>query len=489
MVMTVANPSTLSLIAALLFCVPAAADEVRTKDGRTLIGPTKVLEKVVIVDTADGKVRIPIADVLRIRSDEMLRAELDKLASSASSDTIHGQLSLARSARGYGLSTEMWTYLDRCLEISKKKQHKPRHMSAFLASLEPEILHRRLRKASTEVKVKVKELLYRVRPKQSAAKIAAIEAILAELDGAEKHLYTAARSMGKKQQRLSALRAIEARGGTKNQHFLFRTSIYESEPSLRLEAMNMARQAKLADTAVAYLAQGLTHANPHVRIRTAQAYEMLASNNAVELLVHAGPVAAATSLAGGSTRGHIAIINQQAYVRDFDVEVAHAAFIADPKIGVLQSGMKLEVQVFGTSTVRTQIVDSYRHALRKLAGRDPGPKTSTWSGWYGKLRTEGIVAASIPVKHALGTAFAAGGKRAATPAARGGVSAAQPCTPLTGTGTTITGEKVDVTLQPSKPQQLPTPTRRQPVTHRGSPPVTPARSIPVRSAPPQIRRR
>ncbi|HEX6811820.1 MAG TPA: hypothetical protein VF384_09385 [Planctomycetota bacterium] len=43
-------------------------------------------------------------------------------------------------------------------------------------------------------------------------------------------------------------------------------------------------------------------------------------------------------------RGHVAVINQTSYVRDFDVEVAQAAFIADPKIDVIQDGIVLDVQ-------------------------------------------------------------------------------------------------------------------------------------------------
>lgn len=43
-------------------------------------------------------------------------------------------------------------------------------------------------------------------------------------------------------------------------------------------------------------------------------------------------------------RGHVAVINQTAYVRDFDVEVAQAAFIADPRVDVIQDGVVLDVQ-------------------------------------------------------------------------------------------------------------------------------------------------
>ena len=43
-------------------------------------------------------------------------------------------------------------------------------------------------------------------------------------------------------------------------------------------------------------------------------------------------------------RGHVAVINQTAYVRDFDVEVAQASFIADPKVDVIQDGIVLDVE-------------------------------------------------------------------------------------------------------------------------------------------------
>ncbi|MBL8722476.1 MAG: hypothetical protein JNK49_00435 [Planctomycetes bacterium] len=43
-------------------------------------------------------------------------------------------------------------------------------------------------------------------------------------------------------------------------------------------------------------------------------------------------------------RGHVAVINQTTYIRDFDVEVAQAAFIADPKIDIIQDGIVLEVE-------------------------------------------------------------------------------------------------------------------------------------------------
>ena len=83
----------------------------------------------------------------------------------------------------------------------------------------------------------------------------------------------------------------------------------------------------------------------------------------------------------GAVRGHFAMIRQQAYVRDFDVEVAQASFIADPKVSVLQSGVVLDTTVHAVVTYRTKIVAAYRRALHRLTGADPGRDPASWEAW------------------------------------------------------------------------------------------------------------
>jgi hypothetical protein len=89
---------------------------------------------------------------------------------------------------------------------------------------------------------------------------------------------------------------------------------------------------------------------------------------------------------GSSVRGHVAILQQQSYIQDFDVEVAQASFIADPKVNVLQSGAVLDTTVHSVITFRTQIVAAYRNALRRIAGSDPGADPGTWSAWLERRR-------------------------------------------------------------------------------------------------------
>src|SRR5690606_41755124 len=90
------RPETLPLaLAGVLLAAGVAADEVRLKDGRVLIGATEVRDEVVRVTTRDGVETVPRAAVQRIRSDAELTAELERLAARFG-DAPHARLELAR---------------------------------------------------------------------------------------------------------------------------------------------------------------------------------------------------------------------------------------------------------------------------------------------------------------------------------------------------------------------------------------------------------
>ena len=155
---------------------------------------------------------------------------------------------------------------------------------------------------------------------------------------------------------------------------------------MRTAALELARpQEKTED--ISYLATGLAAQTAKVRVRTAEALGELGNPAAIKLLVMAAPNAG-KALAGGSgeVRSHIAVIQQQAYVRDYDVEVASAAFIANPKVDVLTTGSVLDVSVLAVSEVRT-ILQSYRRSLTKLASSDPGDNPGIWPTWLAQLPT------------------------------------------------------------------------------------------------------
>ena len=97
---------------------------------------------------------------------------------------------------------------------------------------------------------------------------------------------------------------------------------------------------------------------------------------------------AGKALAGGAgeIRNNISILTQNSYIRDFDVEIAASAFIADPKVDVVTSGVVLDVSLLAVNEVRT-ILQSYRRSLIQLSKSDPGENPATWPTWLAQLLT------------------------------------------------------------------------------------------------------
>ena len=168
-----------------------------------------------------------------------------------------------------------------------------------------------------------------------------------------------------------------------NDRFVFRTAILDRSPDVRREAIHVSRSLDRNDEAIKYNAPLLLHDNAKFRIRAAEAFGELADNAAVPLLVAAGPTAGMMrrALPGGATRAHMAVMQQIAYVRDYDVEVAQASFIADPKVDVLHAGVVLDVTVMAVTTHRIEVVRAYRNAIKRIVNVDPGPDPKKWGAW------------------------------------------------------------------------------------------------------------
>jgi type II secretory pathway component GspD/PulD (secretin) len=65
---------------------------------------------------------------------------------------------------------------------------------------------------------------------------------------------------------------------------------------------------------------------------------------AVEKTIHANQLAAPRLTIYNNQRANLTIVNQVAYLKDYDVEVAQTAFIADPLIDIIQDGLVLDVR-------------------------------------------------------------------------------------------------------------------------------------------------
>lgn len=373
---------SLAVVAILTTAPAATADVVQLVDGRTLVGSVRVVGRFVVIETLDGPVRVPRSQVLRVRPETELRREIARLAAAVPTG-LHGRLQLARLARDWGLHDEMWAFLDECLQLDEARQGAgARRLRALLAELEPQILPRKWRRAST--RVRVRELLFRARRPRSPARLAAVVELLAREPGADSELRRQARAAGTPSQRIAALEAVARRSEHKgNDRFVYRTMILDGSRRVRKTAARLARTRLDPAAAVRYLAPALLHERPALRIRTAEAFAEMNEPRAIPLLAEAGVLAG--SLPGGSTRAHIAILRQQAFLRDFDVQVAQASFIADPRVDTLTTGVVLDATVHAVVTYRTTILAAYRRALERLAGAEPPGDPRKWPGWWTDL--------------------------------------------------------------------------------------------------------
>lgn len=381
------NHTVVSLLfAAQALCAGLLADEVRLRDGRVLYGKVTQEKDAIAVETREGTVRVAVADVAARATDAQLLESVRELAKSQP-DTPFAQLQLALQCHAYALDAEMWRHLDALMASPAEERARfDKRIRDFLEQLEPELLPRKYRIAPTEVRVR--ELLNRHREKDGAGRRAARIALLVREPNADKELRVEARKNRDADRRALAVEALVRRGTAGNDSFAWRTSILDRDEGVRAMAIAACRDAGAAAGAVRYLAPGLSHGSASVRVRTAEAFAALGDKDARSLLVLAAPSAGA-GLAGGGTAGenraHIAFLDQQAYVRDFDVEVASASLIADPKVDMLQSGSVLDVSVHGIVEERVRILKAYRAALGKLGGSDPGPDFANWPAW---LRTK-----------------------------------------------------------------------------------------------------
>ena len=297
------------------------------------------------------------------------------------------QLQLAMAAHRKGQHAVMWKHLDLCIKRLAKqpKATIETQLRDFLAQLEPLLIDDRLHQART--KTRVKALLQPIKVGQLRSKAKAIEELLTREPRADAVLREHARNNASHARKLMALAALERRDNESNHRFVLRTAVVDRSAHVRKKVIDLVR-THATDADVHYVASGLGHTSAKVRMRTADALGRLGRASAIDLLVKAGPVAAAglASDAGGTkTRGHVAFLTQTSYIRDFSVEVASAAFIADPQVDVLQEGAVLDATIMGVTHQRT-IRRYYRRALKQLSGKDPGRDVTKWADKMAKAK-------------------------------------------------------------------------------------------------------
>lgn len=154
---------------------------------------------------------------------------------------------------------------------------------------------------------------------------------------------------------------------------LLQHALMDRAPAVRTQAV---RSLKVTGDPVfaSLFADRLDHEHSGIRANAADALAEL------ELGKETAVPALILALANGSNapRNHVMRLTTRAYVKDFNVEIARAAVIADPVVDTVSEGSVLDVAVVGV----TEELGRYRNALRHLTGTDFGYDAEAWARWW-----------------------------------------------------------------------------------------------------------
>lgn len=145
-----------------------------------------------------------------------------------------------------------------------------------------------------------------------------------------------------------------------------------------------------APAACGAVVRALANPNSLVRARAAEALGGMGYPEAIEPLVQMMLAAAPSgSSSGGPVRANLYSGLQTAYVKDYDVEIAQGASVANPIVEILTTGLVFDVGVAGTSSVPITIeMWNATHSLVQLTGQRIGVDPPAWKKWWDAHRDQ-----------------------------------------------------------------------------------------------------
>lgn len=145
----------------------------------------------------------------------------------------------------------------------------------------------------------------------------------------------------------------------KNQAFVYRLAVRFPDGPNRRDILQEIFDQDQVDQAATYLSRQIRYDAPLlIKARTAEVLGDLGSPIALPALrktkeaLRSPALKRKASGGGGGSRAYIAVTTQTSYIRDFNVEVAQAAAIANPEVDVIESGTVLDAKVLGVDWTR-----------------------------------------------------------------------------------------------------------------------------------------
>lgn len=398
---------------ATLHARPAGADWVRTKDGLVIEGPVaKEADGSVTVTTEKGTVRLAASRVDQVQTGEgpraALRRELDA-TDHKDADALYrvgllaeskGQPDLAkealvavialqpdhaaaRRALGYEKVDGSWITVPE----ARRRRGLVLYAGAWVLPVEAEAAAKAEAAASPAAFTPADEHLPDVmrtaaHGEEALARAAALK--LARTDAKER-LPVALALLGDPDPKVRAWACIHLAsiGDQSALKPLVFSAVRDRDPDVRREATVAAASFGHEDVAMPFLrALGSTHEG--IAVNAARALEVLGDTRAVATIVKR------ISGHGGSPRVVMETLTKTAYVRDYDVEIAQAANIANPVVGVVQDGMVFDVHVLDAAIQRTVLETVLVNTFNSLTGANVKDAQGVLAWWSekGKSRPE-----------------------------------------------------------------------------------------------------
>ncbi len=345
------------------------------KNGESVEGVVlKTKKRVVYFKTWLGTRAIPEGSIIARREAHKLRELYRKELKQGQSKNVKDHTRLARWCLGRGFTSGLAAELDGILRLD------PDNTFAWglIKRLAPVY---RLAKKNTQPREKPRwarrevDLLYAAAKNQSFLGAAMIRANLDSLPD-DIQLNNAIRfsDRGTEPQRWIAVYMLGQSNKVRRVKPLYRRAL--GDPSWQVRACAVASLKKHDDgTTIGPFERALFYGKyASTRVYAAEALGMLGDKRAVKPLIAA---LEATTTPGGA-RNHVRFSKQVAYVKDFDVEIAQAAVIADPIIDVVESGVVLDVAVVSVGITRRRMSAS----LHQLTGTGLGYSPGEWSKWW-----------------------------------------------------------------------------------------------------------
>ncbi len=360
-------------------CLALAPEVVELADGSRLVGELKGTKGGVVLTSPLGRLEIAHAQIARIerRNELLARHEAGR---AAAGQKPHALAALVGMALDHGLYAEAFDAFDAAAafgadEPSLRELRHRLHGEALLDGVAPSL--------PPDDDAARRRLLSRVSGQsESRAEFAALLLRAGEPQATESFLL-ARLADGPVGERRAAAQLLAEAPSPRVLGKLIRASLLDADDVLRTRTRTAALASGHPDLAVAYLA-ALATDDARLRERAYPALEAIRDPRVVDgLIAMFEPRPAADGTSGASpARAHVFFGEQQAYVRDFDVEIAQGAVIAKPVIGVLQSGVLLDAAVAGVHVVRMTERRVALGALRRLTGADFGVDAAAWRAWW-----------------------------------------------------------------------------------------------------------